>query len=60
MASGSGWFVVSARDARWWAREGRQSVSFTDKTAAQDVADANVPWLPSEPAGYHDGWFPLG
>ncbi len=28
----SGWFVLNARDARWNARPGRQSVSFTGKT----------------------------
>ena len=28
----AGWFVLNARDARWNARPGRQSVSFTGKT----------------------------
>ena len=29
---GPGWFVLNARDARWNARPGRHSVSFTGKT----------------------------
>jgi hypothetical protein len=27
---------------------------------AQDVADPDVPWSPSEPASYRDGWLPIG
>ena len=43
VAGGSGWFVVNARDARWWARQGRQSVSFTGKTEWE--ADTLFPML---------------
>ena len=43
VAGGSGWFVVNARDARWWARPGRQSVSFTGKTEWE--ADTLFPML---------------
>jgi uncharacterized cupin superfamily protein len=38
-----GWFVVNARDARWNARPGRQSVSFTGKTEWD--ADTYFPML---------------
>ena len=31
VAAGYGWFVLNARDARWYARPGRSSVSFTGK-----------------------------
>ena len=40
---GAGWFVLNARDARWWARPGRQSVSFTGKTEWE--ADTYFPML---------------
>ena len=43
VAVGSGWFVVNARDARWYARPGRQSVSFTGKTEWE--ADTYFPML---------------
>ena len=43
VAGGSGWFVVNARDARWWARPGRQSVSFTGKNEWE--ADTYFPML---------------
>ncbi len=43
VAGGSGWFVVNARDARWWARPGRQSISFTGKTEWE--ADTFFPML---------------
>ena len=39
----AGWFVLNARDARWNARPGRQSVSFTGKT--EWVADTLFPML---------------
>jgi uncharacterized cupin superfamily protein len=38
------------------ARKHRASAPET----AQDVADADVPWPPSEPASYRDGWLPGG
>lgn len=38
-----GWFVLNARDARWNARPGRQSVSFTGKTEWN--ADTYFPML---------------
>jgi len=56
----AGWFVLNARDARWNARPGRQSVSFTGKSEWE--ADALFPMLgvnlavlePGEPnAMYH-------
>jgi uncharacterized cupin superfamily protein len=40
---GNGWFVLNARDARWWARPGRQSVSFTGKSEWE--ADTLFPML---------------
>jgi uncharacterized cupin superfamily protein len=40
---GGGWFVLNARDARWWARPGRSSVSFTGKT--EHEADTYFPML---------------
>ena len=43
VAGESGWFVLNARDARWWARTGRQSVSFTGKTEWE--ADTLFPML---------------
>jgi uncharacterized cupin superfamily protein len=43
VAGGSGWFVLNARDARWWARPGRQSVSFIGKTEWE--ADTLFPML---------------
>ena len=39
----AGWFVLNARDARWNARPGRQSVSFTGKTEWE--ADTLFPML---------------
>jgi uncharacterized cupin superfamily protein len=41
--SGAGWFILNARDARWSARPGRQSVSFTGKTEWE--ADTLFPML---------------
>lgn len=41
--AGSGWFVLNARDARWNARPGRRSVSFTGKTEWE--ADTHFPML---------------
>jgi uncharacterized cupin superfamily protein len=38
-----GWFVMNARDARWNARPGRRSVSFTGKTEFE--ADTYFPQL---------------
>ena len=38
-----GWFVLNARDARWHARPGRRSVSFTGKTEWD--ADTYFPML---------------
>ena len=43
VAVGGGWFVLNARDARWWSRPGRQSVSFTGKTEWE--ADTYFPML---------------
>ncbi|HKB20515.1 MAG TPA: cupin domain-containing protein [Gaiellaceae bacterium] len=43
VASGAGWFVLNARDARWSARPGRRSVSFTGKTEWE--ADTLFPML---------------
>jgi len=40
---GAGWFVLNAQDALWWARPGRQSVSFTGKTEWE--ADTLFPML---------------
>ena len=39
----AGWFVLNARDARWNARPGRQSVSFTGKSEWE--ADTLFPML---------------
>ena len=39
----AGWFVLNARDAKWNARPGRQSVSFTGKTEWE--ADTLFPML---------------
>ena len=39
----AGWFVVNARDARWFHREGRHSVSLTGKTEWE--ADTLFPML---------------
>ena len=39
----AGWFVLNARDAKWNARPGRQSVSFTGKTEWE--ADTVFPML---------------
>jgi uncharacterized cupin superfamily protein len=56
----AGWFVLNARDAKWNARPGRESVSFTGKTEWE--ADTLFPMLgvnlavlePGEPnATYH-------
>jgi uncharacterized cupin superfamily protein len=43
VAGGNGWFVLNARDARWWARPGRRSVSFTGKSEWE--ADTLFPML---------------
>ena len=40
---GGGWFVLNARDARWYHRPGRQSVSFTGRTEYE--ADTYFPML---------------
>jgi hypothetical protein len=62
----AGWFVLNARDARWFQRSGRDSL--VDETARRygacadvetqdgDVAHANVP--PSQPSRYRDGVLP--
>jgi uncharacterized cupin superfamily protein len=43
VAVGGGWFVMNARDARWFDRPGRRSVSFTGKTEFE--ADTFFPML---------------
>jgi uncharacterized cupin superfamily protein len=43
VAGGNGWFVLNARNARWFARPGRQSVSFTGKNEWE--ADTLFPML---------------
>jgi uncharacterized cupin superfamily protein len=43
VARASGWFVLNARDAQWWSRSGRHSVSFTGKTEWE--ADTYFPML---------------
>jgi uncharacterized cupin superfamily protein len=43
VARASGWFVMNARDAQWWSRAGRHSVSFTGKTEWE--ADTYFPML---------------
>jgi uncharacterized cupin superfamily protein len=50
---GAGWFVLNAQDARWWARPGRQSVSFTGKTEWE--ADTLFPMLGVQPAVLEPG-----
>jgi len=53
VAGGPGWFVLNARDARWYARPGRQSVSFTGKTEWE--ADTLFPMLGVNLAVLHPG-----
>jgi uncharacterized cupin superfamily protein len=53
VAGGPGWFVLNARDARWWARPGRQSVSFTGKDEWE--ADTLFPMLGVNLAVLHPG-----
>ena len=43
VAAGAGWFVLNARDARWFERPGRRSVSFTGKD--EWTADTLFPML---------------
>ena len=40
---GPGWFVLNARDARWYDRPGRRSVSFTGRNEWE--ADTFFPML---------------
>ena len=40
---GPGWFVLNARDARWYDRPGRRSISFTGRTEWE--ADTFFPML---------------
>jgi len=43
VARANGWFVLNARDAQWWSRPGRRSVSFTGKNEWE--ADSFFPML---------------
>jgi uncharacterized cupin superfamily protein len=43
VARANGWFVLNARDAQWWSRPGRHSVSFTGKNEWE--ADTYFPML---------------
>ncbi|HEY3050234.1 MAG TPA: hypothetical protein VGJ40_00795 [Gaiellaceae bacterium] len=43
VAVGGGWFVLNARDARWWDRPGRRGVSFTGTSEFE--ADTYFPQL---------------
>ncbi len=62
----AGWFVLNARDARWFQRPGRDSQGDENarrygacagvETQDSDVACANVP--PSQPSRYRDGVLP--
>ena len=55
VATGEGWFVVNARDARWYHREGRSA--FCDLEGDQDFSQLGINvqvLLPGEPmAMYH-------
>jgi uncharacterized cupin superfamily protein len=57
---GRGWFVLNARDARWWHREGRgESLNFTGRSAEEaahfpQIGVNLVVLHPGEPIGmYH-------